>query len=81
MNIFRGIYERLFKAISITLMVILFLCCFAEIIYPELIHSWWNLLFLIIMGYLVLTILFFACHRDENLANNSKNENELGQGE
>ncbi|EEM31349.1 hypothetical protein bthur0003_61850 [Bacillus thuringiensis serovar thuringiensis str. T01001] len=57
--------------------MILFLCCYAGIIYPELIQSWWNLIFVVIMGYLVLTILFFACYKDENLANNSKNEEEF----
>ncbi|AJA23575.1 hypothetical protein ACS47_00470 [Bacillus cereus] len=77
MNIFRGIYESLFIVISITLMVILFLCCYAGIIYPELIQSWWNLIFVVIMGYLVLTILFFACYKGENLSNKSENEEEF----
>lgn len=74
MNVFRGIYEGLFKTISITLMVILFLCYFAEIVYPELIRSCWNLLFVIIMGYLVLTILFFALHKNEPIVDKSEDD-------
>lgn len=58
-------------------MVILFLCYFVGIFYPEWIYSWWNLLFLIIMGYLVLTILFFAFYKNETLANKSENEEEF----